>query len=70
MGSQGRIIVMANRLTKEELHAYEPHAISGFFSQPFDPSTLAAMLLQAIDSIFPSYRNHFEKHDGHHAGPK
>jgi DNA-binding response OmpR family regulator len=47
LGYRGRIIVMANRLTKEELHAYEPHAISGFFSRPFDPSTLAAMLLQA-----------------------
>jgi CheY-like chemotaxis protein len=47
MGYEGKIIVMANRLTKEELHAYEPHAISGFFSQPFDPSTLAAMLLKS-----------------------
>jgi DNA-binding response OmpR family regulator len=47
MGYEGRIIVMASRLTAEELHAYEPHAISGFFSKPFDPAMLAAMLLQA-----------------------
>jgi DNA-binding NtrC family response regulator len=47
MGYRGRIIVMASNLTVEELRAYEPHAISGFFSRPFDPSTLATMLLQA-----------------------
>jgi CheY-like chemotaxis protein len=46
MGYQGRIIVMAGNLTVEELRAYEPHAISGFFSKPFDPSLLATMLLQ------------------------
>jgi CheY-like chemotaxis protein len=47
MGYRGRIILMANNLTVKDLRAYEPHAISGFFSRPFDPSTLATMLLQA-----------------------
>jgi two-component system OmpR family response regulator len=47
LGYRGRIIIMASRLTVEELHAYEPHAISGFYSKPFDPAMLATMLLQA-----------------------
>jgi hypothetical protein len=46
MGCRGRIIVIVGNLTVKELRAYEPHAISGFFSKPFDSSILATMLLQ------------------------
>jgi CheY-like chemotaxis protein len=46
-GYKGRIIVMSGRLTFQELQAYEPLAINGFFHKPFDVSMLAAMLLQA-----------------------
>jgi CheY-like chemotaxis protein len=47
MGFKGRIVIMSGRLTVEDLHAYEPHAISGFFSKPFDVGMMAAMLLQS-----------------------
>jgi two-component system, response regulator YesN len=47
MGYQGRIVIMSGRLTVTELRAHEPHAISGFFSKPFEIGTLAAMLLQS-----------------------
>jgi CheY-like chemotaxis protein len=47
MGYKGRIVIMSGRLTVEELHAYEPHGISGFFSKPFEVGVLAALLLQS-----------------------
>jgi two-component system response regulator YesN len=47
MGFTGRIVIMSGRLSVEDLYAYEPHTISGFFSKPFDVGMLAAMLLQS-----------------------
>ena len=47
MGYKGRIVIMSGRLTAEELQAYEPHGISGFFSKPFEVGVLAALLLQS-----------------------
>jgi CheY-like chemotaxis protein len=47
MGYKGRIVIMSGRLTVKDLRAYEPHAISGFFSKPFEVGLLAAMLLQS-----------------------
>ena len=43
---KGKIVIMSGRLSVEELRAYEPYAISGFFHKPFEVSLLAAMLLQ------------------------
>jgi CheY-like chemotaxis protein len=45
-GYQGRIIVMSGRLGAQELYAYQPHRVSGFFSKPFDIGMLATLLLQ------------------------
>jgi CheY-like chemotaxis protein len=47
MGYRGRIVIMSGRLTVQELHAYEPLGISGFFSKPFEVGMLAALLLQS-----------------------
>jgi CheY-like chemotaxis protein len=46
LGYRGRIVAMSGRLKKEDLWAYHKHAISGFFSKPFEVAMLAAMLLQ------------------------
>jgi CheY-like chemotaxis protein len=44
MGYAGRVVVMSGRLGVEDLRAYQPLQISGFFSKPFNVSMLATLL--------------------------
>ncbi len=46
-GYQGRVVVMSGHLRVDELRAYGPYAVSGFFHKPFEVVLLAAMLLRA-----------------------
>jgi len=46
LGYRGRIVVMSGRLSQEDLWAYQEHAISGFFSKPFEIAMLATLLLR------------------------
>lgn len=46
IGFKGRIVVISGNLKAENLRAYQEHAVSGFFSKPFEISMVATMLLQ------------------------
>ncbi len=47
LGYQGRVLLMATRLSPLECRTYQDCALSGIFSKPFDIGMVATMLLQA-----------------------